>query len=85
MSGQAEPLAEVFCTTGVRTSAGCAVGPKTLPASEAARLVAAKLAVYGSRPPHGFDDGGNSAATVAASKVFGGHSPRPAENVAASN
>lgn len=78
-------LVEVYCTTAVRTSAGCALGAKMLPPDEAARLVGSKLAVYGSEPPRGFTDGGNSAAVVAASKVFGGHSPRPESNVGASN
>ena len=78
-------MVPVFCTSAVRTSAGSALGPKMLPASEAARLIAAKLAVMGHRAPRGYDDGGNSAAVVAASRVFGGHSPRPEGNVAASN
>ena len=48
----------VFLVNGTRTSAGCGPGPLTLPAAEAGRLVAARLAVYGDRPPRNFADGG---------------------------
>lgn len=87
MSGRRpEPeLVEVFCTSAVRTSAGSALGVKMLPPDEAARVVGAKLAVYGHQAPRGFSDGGADAATVAASKVFSGHSPRPESNMGASN
>lgn len=45
----------IYLTNGVRTSAGPGPGPKTLPATEAGRLVSAKLAVYGSRNPEAAD------------------------------
>lgn len=70
-------LVEFYCTTAVRTSAGCALGAKMLPPDEAARLHASKLGVYGHEPPRGYEDGGNPASVVAASRVFGGHLPRP--------
>lgn len=62
MSGQqAEPpaigvedLMWVFCTNSVRTSAGSALGAKQLPRSEAAALIASKMAVAGDKPPAGF-------------------------------
>jgi hypothetical protein len=44
-------LVAVYVTSAVRTSAGSDLGPKRVPPAEAARLVAAKLAVYGDRPP----------------------------------
>lgn len=80
MSGRKAPepeLVPVFVVVGVRTSQGPGPGPKMLPPDEAARVIGAKLAVYGHQPPYGFDDGGADSATVTASKVFGGHSPRP--------
>jgi len=52
------PLITVFATNGTRTSAGCGPGVLRLPPAEAARLVAAKLAVYGEAAPRNFDDGG---------------------------
>lgn len=83
---QAEPeLVSVYVTSGIRTSAGPGPGVRRVPPDEAGRICAAKLGVMGETPPHGYDDGGNSAAVVAASRVFGGHSPRPEGNVAASN
>ena len=80
-----EPELDCYLTVAIRTSRGCGPGVKRLPASEAARIVNAKLGVLGTAPPRGFDDGGNPTAIVAASKVFSGHSPRPEGNVAASN
>jgi hypothetical protein len=44
----------VFLTNATRTSAGPGPGPKDLPPDEAAALLAAKIAVPGSRPPAGF-------------------------------
>ncbi len=60
------PTVTVFATNGTRTSACCGPGVLRLPPAEAARLVAAKLAVYGEAPPRNFDDGGQggSAAPV---------------------
>ena len=52
---QPEPQVTVYVTVGVRTSQGPGPGPKTLPASEAGRLVSAKYAVYGDRSPEAAD------------------------------
>jgi hypothetical protein len=56
----APPGAEisVYLVNAVRTSAGCGPGVLRLPAAEANRLIAAKLAVYGDQPPRNFLDGG---------------------------
>jgi hypothetical protein len=43
----------VYVVNGTRTSQGPGPGPKELPASEANRLIYAKLAVYGDQPPDG--------------------------------
>lgn len=54
---QPEPepqMMTVFLTNGTSTSAGPGPGPKTLPATEAALLVARKLAVAGDQPPRSF-------------------------------
>lgn len=53
---RAEPLVTVFVTVAMRTSPG--PGVRRVPASEAGRLVSDHRAVYGSRPPRGFSDGG---------------------------
>jgi hypothetical protein len=54
----ADPPVMIFLTNGVNSSAGAGPGPRTVPADEAARLVARRLGVYGSAPPRGFADGG---------------------------
>jgi len=50
-----EPLVKIFITNSVRTSRGAVTGPAELPASEAGRLVAAKVVIFGDRPPRGMD------------------------------
>lgn len=55
---EAEPLVAVYLTNGTRTSAGPGPGLKYLPPDEAGRLVGARLATYGERPPRGYADGG---------------------------
>ena len=57
MSGQPEPepMVKIYITNSVRTSRGALTGPAELPASEAGRLVAAKVAIFGSLPPRGMD------------------------------
>lgn len=45
----------VFVLVGVRTSAGAGPGVKHLPPAEAARLVAARVAVGGDKPPRGWN------------------------------
>jgi hypothetical protein len=58
-SSDAEPdLVAVFVTTGVATSDGPGPGGRRLPRAEAGRLVSARLAVHGERPPRGYIDGG---------------------------
>lgn len=47
-------LVPVFLTSAVRTSAGSTHGVKMVPPAEAARLVAARVAVHGDRPPRGW-------------------------------
>jgi hypothetical protein len=54
----ADPPVMIFLTNGVNSSAGAGPGPRTVPADEAARLVARRHAVYGDRPPRGYRDGG---------------------------
>ena len=54
------PLITVFAVNGTRTSAGCGPGVLRLPPAEAARIVSAKLAVYGEAPPRNFADGGQA-------------------------
>jgi hypothetical protein len=44
----------VFVLVGVRTSAGAGPGVRLVPPAEAARLVAARVAVHGDQPPRGF-------------------------------
>jgi hypothetical protein len=44
----------VFVINGTRTSDGPGPGVKHLPRAEAGRLVAARLAVPGEQPPHGW-------------------------------
>jgi hypothetical protein len=44
----------VFVLFGVRTSAGAGPGVRLVPPAEAARLVAARVAVHGDQPPRGF-------------------------------
>jgi hypothetical protein len=51
---EAEPLADVYLTVGVRTSDGPGPGYKRLPQREANLLVARKLAVAGTEPPRSF-------------------------------
>ena len=77
-----EPEVDIYLTTAVRTSAGPGPGVLHLPASEASRIVNAKLGVLGTAPPRGYDDGGADAATVHASRAF---SPHPHPKVAQSN
>jgi hypothetical protein len=48
----------IYQTVAVRTSQGAGIGPKRLPPDEAGRLVRDKHAVYGDKPPRGFQDGG---------------------------
>lgn len=48
----------VYLTNGTRTSAGPGPGLKYLPPDEAGRLVSARLAAYGEKPPRGYADGG---------------------------
>jgi hypothetical protein len=84
MTGEPE-LVPVFLTTGIRTSAGPGPGVRRVPPDEAGRIVADRLGVMGETAPAGYDDGGSPAAVVTASKVFGGHTPRPEGRVAASN
>ena len=50
-----EPLVTIYLTNGTRTSQGPGPGVKTLPATDAGRLVSAKYAVYGSRNPEAAD------------------------------
>jgi hypothetical protein len=45
----------VFVTTGVRTSDGPGPGVKHLPPAEASRLVNARVAVAGDKPPRGWN------------------------------
>ena len=52
------PLASVFVTTAVRTSAGPGPGHLRVPSAEAAALVNSRRAVYGGQPPRGYADGG---------------------------
>ena len=80
-----EPLVQIRVTNAIRTSAGPGPGVLWLPASEANRIQDAKLGKIGSEWPRGYLDGGNPAAVVAASKVFGGHNPRPGQSAGASN
>lgn len=55
MSGpEPEPEVMVHLTVAVRTSAGPGPGPKSLPAGEAARLIADKRGVYRDQPPQGY-------------------------------
>lgn len=60
MSGtEPEQRVTVFATNAVRTPAGpSGPGVLRLPPAEAARLVAERRAVYGDKPPRGFNDGG---------------------------
>ena len=89
MSGlTAEPgpqLVPVFCTNAIRTSAGCGPGVRWVPPDEAARIVAAKLGVYGETAPAGYSDGGNPAAIVEASRVYAGGGPASPGKSAVSN
>jgi hypothetical protein len=48
------PLVPVFVSVAVRTTAGPGPGVKLVPPAEASRLVSAKLAVHGERPPRGW-------------------------------
>jgi hypothetical protein len=50
-----EPLVMIYVTVAVRTSRGPGPGPLELPRAEAGRLVSARFAVGGSRPPRGMD------------------------------
>ncbi len=65
----------VYLVNGTRTSAGPGPGVKVLPASEAGRLVSAKLAVYGDRNPEAADP-------EPLARTFGGPVPpaRPAHS-----
>jgi hypothetical protein len=47
-------LVRVFVTTGVRTSAGAGPGVRRVPPEEAGRLVTARVAVHGDKPPRGW-------------------------------
>jgi hypothetical protein len=71
----AEPQVTIYLTNGIRTSAGPGPGVKVLPATEAGRLVMAKLAVYGSRSPEAADP-------EPLARTFGGPIPptRPAHS-----
>jgi len=44
----------VYPTAAVRTSDGPGPGAKRLPRAEAGRLVAARIAVHGDKPPAGY-------------------------------
>jgi hypothetical protein len=55
VSGEPEARIPVYLVNATRTSAGPGPGPKTLPAGEAAWLCRNKLAIYGDRPPRGYD------------------------------
>jgi hypothetical protein len=59
------PLADVFLTVAVSTSAGPGPGHKQLPPGEAARPVSDRRAVYGDQPPLGYEDGGTDARDTA--------------------
>jgi hypothetical protein len=60
----------VFLLNGTRTSAGPGPGLKHLPPLEASALVRAKLAVPGTDPPRGYEDGGQPAGTTPAVAEF---------------
>ncbi len=71
----AEPLVTVYLVNGTRTSAGPGPGALRLPATEAGRLISAKLAVYGDRAPEAADP-------EPLARTFGGPIPpaRPAHS-----
>jgi hypothetical protein len=46
-------LVAVWCANGTRTSVGTGPGVLRLPQAEAGRLVANRLAIYGTEPPRG--------------------------------
>jgi hypothetical protein len=54
-AGSDGDLVPVFVLNAVRTSAGSGHGVKLVLPAEAARLVAAKLAVHGDQPPRGWN------------------------------
>jgi hypothetical protein len=71
----AEPQVTVFLVNATRTSAGPGPGALRLPAVEAGRLIAARLAVYGDRNPEAADP-------EPLARTFGGPIPpaRPAHS-----
>jgi len=48
-------LVPVFVTVAVRTSVGAGPGMRRVPPEEAGRLVAARVAVHGDKPPRGWN------------------------------
>jgi hypothetical protein len=50
----------VYLGNATRTSGGSGPGMVRVPPDEAARLVAARLAIYGDRAPRGLADGGGT-------------------------
>jgi hypothetical protein len=75
MTEPAEPVMQVYVVNSVRTSAGPGIGPKTLPVSEANRLIGMRFAVLGSRAP-------NEPLPEPVARSFGGPVPpaRPAHS-----
>jgi hypothetical protein len=65
-------LVAIYLVNGTRTSAGPGPGVRRVPADEAGRLVRARLATYGDRPPRGFEDGGADVSNIALMMPQGG-------------
>jgi hypothetical protein len=54
LAGDGGGLVAVFLVNATRTSSGSGPGVLLVPPAEAARLTAARLAVYGTEPPRGW-------------------------------